>query len=55
MSKPIIRHCRNCKYSVHHAITDNVYCDVRYKLFFKSVQRIKAIFCRFYKEKGGAE
>lgn len=46
--KPIIRHCRNCKY----------YCDRAFKLYDCDVKyvdvllpRLTALFCRFYKKK----
>lgn len=46
--KPIIRHCRNCKYATlkpPHAI----YCCVRYEYYEREEQRKTAIFCRHYK------
>ena len=45
--KPIIRHCRNCKYQ-RESLCDG-YCEVKYR--FIEYGRSKALFCRFYKEK----
>lgn len=55
MGKPIIRHCRNCKYCTSNVSVGNVYCDVKYKVYSHKVQRIVAMFCRFYKTEEGAE
>lgn len=55
MSKPIIRHCRNCEYSTHHSTTGNIYCEVKYKIIFDDMQRLSAFMCRHYKQKEGAE
>ena len=51
MGKPIIRHCRNCKYSKYDYTNDATYCDVKYKGVVFS--RLSALLCRFYKTKGG--
>ena len=48
--KPIIRHCRNCKYAKLHT-TGEVFCDVKYNLHLEGFQRSDAIFCRYYKQK----
>ena len=54
MDKPIIKHCANCKYSKYSVKKDYwgseayYYCDVRYKNI--SFPRIKALFCKYYKE-----
>lgn len=45
--KPIIRHCRNCKWSKVRSI--NSYCTVKYDVII--LERIKALFCRYYKQK----
>ena len=50
--KPIIRHCKNCAYC-GSALLYEGYCQVKYK--YVSNGRIKALFCRYYKKKGGAE
>lgn len=48
--KPIIRHCRNCKYAELHT-TGEVFCDVKYNLHLEGFQRADAIFCKYYKQK----
>ena len=53
--KPIIRHCRNCKYFDHYTFTDGGVCKVKYQYALAEVQRIKAIFCKYYKVKEEAE
>lgn len=45
--KPIIRHCRNCKYYNHAPFQFD--CSVRYEDVF--CERIRALFCRYYKKK----
>lgn len=50
--KPIIRHCRNCKYATlkqHQLRYDTIYCGVRYEFYAREEQRKAAIFCRHYK------
>lgn len=50
--KPIIRHCRNCKYASlnpHQLQYDAIYCGVRYEYYEREEQRKTAIFCRHYK------
>ncbi len=47
--KPIIRHCRNCKWCKEYLLCDSINCTVTYKTIWH--QRIKALFCRFYKVK----
>lgn len=50
--KPIIRHCRNCKYGVcrYSDISDFVVeCSVKYKSIV--FPRLAALLCRYYKEK----
>ena len=54
MSKPIIRHCRNCQRCKH--ITDFMgvskdYCTVKYKDIPVEEQRLEAIFCAYYRKK----
>lgn len=52
--KPIIRHCKNCKYSTgYHHITDSLYCSVKYNLKMNEGQRICALLCKYYKQKEG--
>ena len=48
MQKPIIRHCRNCKYSKERVFGDIV-CTVRYTNIYE--ERLCALFCRHYKKK----
>ena len=46
MSKPIIRHCKNCKWYECTLVYD---CSVRYtNILYK---RLRALFCRFYEKK----
>ena len=45
--KPIIRHCRNCKwYRGRLGIEE---CEVKYQYILDG--RKKALFCRYYKQK----
>ena len=55
MSKPIIRHCRNCEYATKWTMYPHTECNVKFKTIWEYKQRITALFCRFYKPKGGAE
>ena len=41
--KPLIRHCRNCKWYNRSCTID---CDVLYKDI--SFERLRAMFCKFY-------
>ena len=52
MSKPIIRHCQNCKYGDSFK-RGSVFCDVKYRGVVLERQRIKALFCRFFTPKTG--
>lgn len=52
MSKPIIRHCQNCKYADSLNKYSKVYCDVKYKEIWGH-QRRAALFCRFFTPKTG--
>lgn len=52
MSKPIIRHCQNCKYADSLSKYSKVYCDVKYEEILRH-QRRKALFCRFFTPKKG--
>ena len=45
--KPIIRHCKNCKYHTPASLFD-AWCNVKYK--WRSNGRISALFCKYYKE-----
>lgn len=45
--KPIIRHCKNCKYGTENYRCD-VYCHVKYKTIEN--ERIAALFCRHFKK-----
>lgn len=52
MQKPKYRHCNNCEY--HEQIGSKYSgggCLVKYKYIF--YPRLKALFCRYYKEKVG--
>ena len=52
MSKPIIRHCKNCEYADNYPLLrKSIHCGVKYKWIGK--QRFVALFCRFFKAKGG--
>lgn len=44
-SKPIIRHCKNCKYRDPYKYA---YCTVRYRGI--GYPRLRALFCRFFKK-----
>ena len=46
--KPIIRHCKNCRWC-RVALYDG-HCEVKYKYIDNG--RIKALFCKYYKKKG---
>lgn len=52
--KPIIRHCRNCKYFYLHS-TGGGECIVKYHYVIEETQRLKALLCRYYKQKGSEE
>lgn len=51
--KPIIRHCKNCRYSCENEdqreYGDMPYCNVRYDYIMNA--RFKALLCRFYQQK----
>lgn len=56
MNKPMIRHCKNCKYAkdkiIHHILdVDEHYleCQVLYKHI--SCPRLKALCCKYYAQK----
>jgi len=49
--KPIIRHCRNCKYFIFHRYVNSGECDVTYKYLLDWEQGIKAKFCKYFKVK----
>lgn len=54
MDKPIIRHCRNCKYCedrYRHALDrySYIYCQVKYKNI--EFERLSALTCIHYKAK----
>lgn len=44
-SKPIIRHCKNCKYRDPYKYA---YCTVRYRGV--GYPRLRALLCRFFKK-----
>lgn len=50
--KPIIRHCKNCKWHIQFAGCDPE-CTVKYQ--WCRNPRLKALFCRYYKQKGSEE
>lgn len=45
--KPIIRHCKNCEWYKYKLLVEQ--CEVKYQYINNG--RIKALFCRFYKQK----
>ena len=47
--KPIIRHCKNCEWCKEYKWLSHIDCTVTYKTVWKT--RLKALFCRYYKEK----
>ena len=52
MSKPIIRHCRNCKYCEEkrkHFDVTLAYCTVKYKTV--EFERLAALTCKHYEVK----
>ncbi len=52
MSKPIIRHCQNCKYGEGLNKYSTVFCNIKYEYRPDSTkQRRKALFCRFFTPK----
>ena len=56
MSKPIIRHCRNCEYRESYFRWFNDYCNVKHKRIDKGISlRMRALLCPYYKQKGSAE
>lgn len=55
-NKPMIRHCKNCQYCGSWlTIEDTITCKVKYKRILDNEQRIKALFCRHYKQKVSKE
>ena len=50
--KPIIRHCRNCKYWQMEGVLFD--CPVIYQTAI-SFPRLKALFCKYYKTKEGSK
>lgn len=53
MSKPLIRHCRNCEYAKKPYASSSIICDVKYKTIYEEWQRFKACMCGYYKVKEG--
>ena len=53
MSKPIIRHCKNCQYGHCENYIDALYCEVYYK--WVKHKRLRGLFCRFFRAKGDKE
>ena len=51
--KPIIRHCKNCKWVCLDVFTDSVTCSVKYKHILSEEQRTSALLCRYYSEEDG--
>lgn len=45
--KPIIRHCKNCKY--YQDDIHNYECTIRYVFIYN--YKLRALFCKYYKEK----
>lgn len=52
--KPIIRHCRNCEYFCLNYIGGGE-CTVKYQYVLEEKQRVKAMFCRYYKQEGKSD
>lgn len=50
-TKPVITHCYNCRYS--EKLFTEYKCTVKYKL--TTMPRIRALLCKYYKRKGGAD
>ena len=58
MSKPMIKHCQNCKYFEIRKIVmydcprtiEVGKCDVKYKNIPKFLRRITALCCKYYRE-----
>ena len=48
--KPIIRHCENCEW---RCFAYGYTCEVTYKWIVN--KRLKALFCRYFKAKGGVD
>lgn len=46
--KPIIRHCRNCKWSKPCFMLSAVRCEVKYKSVYDDTGRITATFCKYF-------
>lgn len=53
MNKPIIRHCYNCKWCSRGLGIDS--CLVRFIFLTSANKRLKALLCRYYKQKEGAD
>ena len=53
--KPIIRHCKNCKWSTRRGYGDitSIDCSVRYRSYDNDEQRLRALLCKHYREKEG--
>ena len=61
MSKPMIKHCQNCRYFEIEKIkcvdmfadpyTRKIgKCDIKYKNVPKFLRRVTALFCKYYRE-----
>lgn len=55
-TKPMIRHCKNCKWGNFNGKTiysydSDIWCDVKYTRICNCYQRVDALFCRHYKPK----
>ena len=57
MYKPLIRHCKNCKFNDDYKEKDwdssDIWCRVKYKRINHCEQRKQALFCPHYKKKRG--
>lgn len=53
MSKPIIRHCKNCEWSIKKdlSLTCGIVCKVTYDYIPNDRQRAQALFCRHFKKR----
>ena len=50
-TKPIIRHCRNCKWAKECTSDRYISCSVKYKYIYGRSQRLRGLLCRFFTSK----
>lgn len=55
MNKPLIRHCKNCRWNDFEERANwcdsDIWCKVKYKRINKNKQRKEALFCPHFKKK----